>query len=320
MTNVLITGGSGFLGSNLAKFLLNKNYKIKVVDNISRGQKKYLSGIIDKIDFVNGDIRDYKFIKKHLNNISVVFHLAAINGTKNFYAKPDEVLDVGINGTYSIINAINESKQVDKLIFASSSEVYQTPKIIPTDENININFPNLKNPRYSYGISKVVGEVLCNMALRKDINYSIFRPHNIYGPAMGNDHVIPELILKILKENQKPKNIINLNIQGSGKETRSFCYIDDAIRQIYLILKKGKNKETYNIGNEEQTSILDLAKKILKNFNKNYLIKKNDLFSGSTKKRCPDIDKIKSLGYFKFTKLDTGIKNTLKYYKKNFNE
>ena len=196
LINILVTGGSGFLGSNLVKFLLKKKRNVTVIDDNSRGSLSNLRDVSKNFKFIKGDLRDEKLLKKSLKNIDTVFHLAAINGTENFYSIPDVVLDVGINGTSKLINAVNKSK-VKKFIFASSSEVYQKPKIIPTPESINLNFPNLTNPRYSYGVSKLAGEILVNFYLNNNVKKIIFRPHNIYGPAMGYEHVIPQLIERI---------------------------------------------------------------------------------------------------------------------------
>ena len=122
----------------------------------------------------------------------------------------------------------------------------------------------------------------------------IFRPHNVYGPNMGNEHVIPELINKF-KNLKKSK----LNIQGTGGEIRSFIYIDDFINAINLILKKGKHLNIYNIGTVERIKIIDLAKMIIKIFKKKVTIGKEQIAAGGTKHRCPNIDKLKRLGFKK---------------------
>ena len=228
------------------------------------------------------------------------------------------MLDVGINGTSKLINAVNKSK-VKKFIFASSSEVYQTPKIIPTPESINLNFPNLTNPRYSYGVSKLAGEILVNFYLNNNVKKIIFRPHNIYGPAMGYEHVIPQLIerISLLSKGFTKKNI-NLKIQGNGKETRSFCYIDDAVEQIFLCSKYGKNKNIFNIGKKNEINILNLVKKIEKLLNLKINIKTNKLKEGSVSRRCPDVKKINKFNIKSKTSLSIGLKKTINWYLKDF--
>ena len=153
----------------------------------------------------------------------MVYHLAFINGTSNFYKRPKLVLDVGIRGTLNLMDSINKNKSIKKFIYASSSEVYQNPYSFPTKEEVDIKMSNTFNPRYSYASSKILGEVMTYNYLRNDLKKFIFRPHNIYGPCMGFEHVIPETIKKIYFASNKLKNKnITINIQGSGKETRSF--------------------------------------------------------------------------------------------------
>ena len=136
----------------------------------------------------------------------------------------------------------------------------------------------------------------------------IFRPHNVYGPNMGYEHVIPELISKI-KVSKK-----NIKIQGSGREERSFIYIDDFCNAFDKILKKGKHLNIYSIGNSKSISITNLAKIIMKNMKKNLKIFKSKRTRGSTLKRCPNISKIRKLGYRQKTSLEDGIKKTIQWY------
>jgi UDP-glucose 4-epimerase len=308
---ILITGGTGFIGSNLVNYL-SKNNKVKILDNNFRGKNSSIQ-INKNIKVINGDIRNIQIIKKAIKDVDIVIHLAFINGTRNFYKKASLVLDVGLGGTYNLIKSINNSKNKIKLfIYASSSEIYQTPKIIPTDENVAGLVPDIKNPRYSYGSAKLIGEILTFHMLKKNIKRIIFRPHNIYGPNMGKLHVIPELILKIKK--QIKKNSINLKIQGSGKETRAFCYIDDAINAINLIIKKGQDGEIYNIGNDKEISINNLVNMISKILKKKIYIKKGVLRKGSTKRRCPNIKKIKKIGFLPKVQMNEGLIKTLNYY------
>ena len=145
---ILITGGTGFIGSNLVNYL-SKNNKVKILDNNFRGKNSSIQ-INKNIKVINGDIRNIQIIKKVIKDVDIVIHLAFINGTRNFYKKASLVLDVGLGGTYNLIKSINNSKNKIKLfIYASSSEIYQTPQIIPTDENVAGLVPDIKNPRYS---------------------------------------------------------------------------------------------------------------------------------------------------------------------------
>ena len=196
------------------------------------------------------------------------------------------------------------------MYLASSSEVYQTPLKIPTKEDEPLKIPDIYNPRYSYGGGKILTELMgINYGKKFFKKLVIFRPHNVYGPDMGNEHVIPEFINRY--KNLKKKFF---KIQGTGKETRSFIYIDDFLQAFELILKKGKHLNLYNIGTEEVISIKKLAQNISKILRKKILIKSSPLKKGGTKKRLPDISKIKKMGFKQKITINQGLIKTLYFY------
>ena len=137
MKKILVTGGSGFIGSNIVKYLVSKNYKIVAFDNNSRGKLNNLSNVSDHITFVEGDIRDKEKVFLVTKGINSIIHLAYVNGTENFYKQPYQVLEIAIKGMINIIDSMLVNN-VNELILASSSEVYQQPSTIPTDEKIPI--------------------------------------------------------------------------------------------------------------------------------------------------------------------------------------
>ena len=303
MQNILVTGGSGFIGSNVCKFLVENNYKVTVFDNNFRGNLKRLSLIKKKIKFVKGDIRKKKELEKAFLKIDTVIHLAYINGTKYFYDRPIDVIEVGIKGIFNILE-LSKKYAVKNFYLASSSEVYQTPNKIPTDENEMLKIPDIYNPRYSYGAGKIISELLSVYYAKKFFKkLIIFRPHNVYSHDMGNEHVIPEFIRKI----SLIKNNGILEIKGTGKEVRSFIHIIDFMKAFSLIFKKGKNLSIYNIGTTEKISIKKLAKLIGNKFNKRFKIKTTNQFKGNTNIRCPNIKKIKFLGFKQKISLSYGL-------------
>ena len=187
----LVTGGTGFIGSNISNMLAEKGYKVIVFDNNKRGKINRLKN--KNIKFIAGDIRDKKDLSKAFKGINAVIHLAYINGTKYFYSEPDLVLDVATKGLINIFD-ISIKNKIKELYLASSSEVYQNPSKIPTDEKEILKIPDIFNPRYSYGGGKILTELYGINYGRKYFNkLIIFRPHNVYGIDMGNEHVIPEL-------------------------------------------------------------------------------------------------------------------------------
>jgi len=310
----LVTGGTGFIGSNLVKKLIYLGHKVKVFDNNSRGNLTRLKDVIKDVEVVYGDIRNEDFFIKSSKKIDSVIHLAAINGTKNFYLNPDIVLDVGIKGLLSVIAAAKKNS-ISEIFFSSSSEVYQSPNYIPTSENVPLIIPDVFNPRYSYGGSKIISELILIHGVKKIFKkIIIFRPHNVYGPDMGQEHVIPELIIranKIFKEKNFGKKFV---IQGNGKETRSFIHISDFIDGLLLIMNKGRNLNIYNIGTMEEISIKTLSKIILKKYNLKNKIKSSNIRLGSTLRRCPDISKIRQLGFKQKILLKEGLRDTIDWY------
>lgn len=300
---VLIFGGTGFIGRNLSKFLAQNDYEVKSFDNNERGHDNLIKE--NDIEYIKGDVCNFKDVKNAISGIDIVFNLAYINGTKNFYKIPGRILEIAATGQLNIGTAINQIG-IKKFIYASSSEAYQTPKKFPTTEEEALKVPNPHNPRYSYGGGKIFGE-LCTLHHVLNVETKmIFRPHNVYGPRMGDDHVIPELFKKI--QNSLQTNSMNLEVIGSPSNSRSFIFIEDAVNAIKLILEKGRNSEIYNVGSGLETSISDLVdkmisltgKKIKANFN-------SEGHEGGVSKRLPDISKLKSLGYQNKVNLIDGL-------------
>lgn len=320
MKKSLVTGGAGFIGFHLAKSLA-ENHEVTIIDNFSRSKKdSELEKLLEKenVSFIQADLTDKSQLSK-LDSFDFVYHLAAINGTENFYSIPDKVIKVGILGTINMLDWFVEQKK-GKFLFSSSSETYAgTIKLlkenfpIPTPENIPLTIDDPKNPRWSYGASKIMSEVtIHSYAHLHDFDYSIIRYHNIYGPRMGVQHVIPEFIKRILDKES------SFQIFG-GQETRTFCFIDDAVKATKIAMEKGKKGETYHIGrSDEEIKIIDLAKKLFEIAKENPEIKFNEAPEGSVKRRCPDITKLSSLGYTPEVKLEQGLKETFSWYQKYF--
>ena len=304
MTKVLVTGGTGFIGSHITRFLVKAGYSVRVLDDNTRGKNSRIDDVISEIELIEGDVSNFSLTESACKNIDTVIHLAFINGTSNFYNHPDKVLDVAIKGIVSIASAISKWNIKD-LILASSSEVYQFPDIFPTPENIQMVVPDLVNPRYSYGLGKIIQEYYSFHAMRELNNLTIFRPHNIYGSDMGNLHVIPQLFDKAIRAKEVGDEFI---VEGTGAQTRSFCHIDDFIQGFALILKTSKGKQVFNIGTSEEVTISDLAARIAKICDVNSNTLKSEMPAGGTSRRVPDISKLEALGYKSTVSLDDGLR------------
>ena len=312
---VLVTGGSGFIGAALCRQLVATGYHVRVLDDNSRGTLTRLADVQDRIEFFPGDVRDAQTVHTATEGCQMVWHLAYINGTRFFYERPDEVLEVGIKGAVNTIEAAIAAK-VNRYILASTSEVYNTPSEIPTPESERIMIPDITNPRFSYGGGKIASELLTlHYGGQRGLETVIFRPHNIYGANMGFEHVIPELVAKIVKLSDKlTKKSIDLPIQGSGEETRAFCYIDDAVRGILLCGEKGNSGEIYHLGTQKETSIRELIEQLSRIIGININIIPGTLRLGGTTRRCPNISKLSQLGYQPQIDLREGLIHSVNWY------
>lgn len=311
----VVTGGGGFIGAYLVRELLRQGYSVGVVESFERGLASRLKPMMDDIDLFECDVRDESSLYNAFQNSDVIFHLAAVNGTENFYKHPELVLDVGIRGAISVMNAARKAGVLD-VVVASSAEVYQTPSVIPTDETIPLMLPDSLNTRYSYGGSKIASEVIAfNYGIDFFNKVQVFRPHNIYGPDMGYKHVIPQFIKKAIKV--KTAKTSEFVIQGDGSETRAFCYVDDVVDGILLMYEKGLNREIYHIGNNQEVSIGSVASKILDYLDVSVDITASDSAKGGTARRCPSIKKMEAIGYTPKIDLNSGLEKTIDWYRSN---
>ena len=311
---LFVTGGSGFIGSSVVRSLVENGNDVTVLDNNSRGSLDKLNNIKGDFNFIEGDVRDESNFKA-LNGYDCIVHLAYVNGTKYFYEIPYDILDIGINGMMNVMNSIKKF-DIESLVFASTSEVYQLPPKIPTNENVPLVVPDILNPRYSYGGGKIASELLAvNFAKQFNLDLKIFRPHNVYGPNMGYEHVIPEIINKVLSSNDG-----KVIMQGDGSDTRAFIFIDDFIQAFNLVMNDSSDEMIFHIGNMEEISILEIYKKIISLSGKDIELIPGDRPLGATNRRCPDNSRIRSLGYNQRISIDQGIKLSFDWYKNNHKE
>jgi nucleoside-diphosphate-sugar epimerase len=318
VSRILVTGGSGFIGSGLVKALARAGHAVRVLDDNSRGSPRRLAEIEKDIEFVAGDIRDADTVARAVQSVDEVHHLAFVNGTEFFYTMPDVVLDVGVRGMLNVIDACRKHG-TGTLVVASSSEVYQSPPRIPTAEDAPLIVPDPLNPRYSYGAGKLISEVMAiNFGRKFFERVLIFRPHNVYGPDMGWEHVIPQFALRLHKLGaSQASGPLRFDIQGSGKETRSFCFIDDLVAGVMVMRDKGEHLGIYHVGTSEEVAIADLARRIAAHAKHDVELVPGAAQPGGTPRRCPDISKLARLGYEPRVPLDEGLKPTLDWYWRN---
>ena len=317
MTITLITGGCGFIGSYLVKKLVADNRHVRVLDNCDRGAARRINDVINKVEFIQGDIRDPSIVNSCCKDVSRIHHLAYINGTQNFYKHPDLVLDVAASGILNLYNAIKD-KEVKEFFLASTSEVYQYPTLIPTPEDERLIVPDVHNSRYTYGGGKIFCELMALHAISKHVDKTIvYRPHNVYGADMGEEHVLPQFFRRMYSQaNQENSSSFDFEIQGQGTETRAFIHISDFIEALMKIEDLGVNKEVYHIGNSEEISISEVVNLVASELGLKVNIKAGPLTKGSTNRRCPEITKISLLGYKQKVSLKEGISSLREWYTK----
>ena len=275
---VLVTGGAGCIGYQVCKLLEKKKVKVVLFDvpekiqKIGINQSKYLS-------FFNGSIMDKVSLEEALKNCDAVVHLAAYLGVQRTEQNKSRCIEINISGTKNVIDVLNKNKNVKKIIFASSSEVYGEPKSNPVSEK------DITQGKTVYAITKLAGEeiIKANYELNK-VKYVILRYFNTFGPYQVTQFVIPKFI-SLIRKNKSP--IIN----GNGKQTRSFTYSKDSARATVDCLFSNKvNNKTINIGNNKsKISIMNLCKMISKLMNKNIKPKVNLNFKKSDRKKSREI-------------------------------
>lgn len=312
MARCVVTGGGGFIGAHLVRRLVRDGWDVVVIDNMLRGDRSRLADVAGQIDLQTCDIRDSDAVTRACAGAEVVFHLAAINGTENFYTRPELVLDVGLRGALAVVEACKRANVPD-LVVTSSAEVYQTPPSVPTDETVPLMLPDSLNPRYSYGGSKIVSELIAfNYGQEHFRKVQVFRPHNVYGPDMGWKHVVPQFILRALDARDSGDH--RFPIQSDGTETRAFAHVDDVVDGILLMQGRGGHREVFHIGNDHEISIRALVAEIASVVGTKLEIVPGTAADGGTPRRCPDITKMRALGFAPRINLQQGLRLTADWY------
>jgi nucleoside-diphosphate-sugar epimerase len=314
----LVTGGSGFIGASLTRRLIADGHAVRVLDDNSRGALRRLDGVAGDYEFIQGDVRDADTVARACKGVDGVLHLAYVNGTEFFYSKPELVLEVGVKGMVNVLDGCLAAG-VGELVLASSSEVYQVPSVVPTPEDVAMVVPDPMNPRYSYGGGKIISELMAlNYGRRFFERVQIFRPHNVYGPDMSWEHVLPQFALRMKKlAAGRPDGRIPFPIQGDGGETRAFVHIDDFVEGVAVMMRAGEHMQIYNVGTDEERTVADVAHLVAAAFGREIELVPGARQPGSTPRRCPDISKLKALGYVPRVPLAAGLPGLVAWYAAN---
>ena len=301
--NIVITGGSGFVGSYLCERLINDGHNLIVVDNLLTGSTENISDLMDNdnFSFIEHDVQNHIEIE---NKVDYVLHFASAASPKAYTEHPVNTLKAGSIGTLNTLGLAK--KHNSQYLLASTSEVYGDPLISPQNEEYwgNVN-PN--GERSMYDEAKRFAEAAVATYSRSyDIKAKIVRIFNTYGPRMqlNDGRVVTNFIFQALQDN-------NITIYGDGSQTRSFSYVEDTVDGI-ISLMQSNEYDVFNIGNPNEITVLELAQKIIELTNSKSEIVFKSLPSDDPKQRKPDISKAKSkLGWEPKVNLEDGLVKTI---------
>lgn len=314
---ILVTGGCGFIGSEVVKQLTKKGYRVRVADNLSKPESSVKTGY----EFIKADLTKKDEALKVFDGMELCIHLAAkIGGIGYFHKYPATILSEN-NKIYSAIFEAAVKSSIERLVYVSSSMVFESTSRFPSKEE---DISKIPPPISAYGFSKLTGEWYCRaFADEFNLKYSICRPFNAYGvneapgEEIGYAHVIPDLIKKIL-QGQYP-----LELLGDGQQTRCFTHISDLAAGIIAVLESSRAvNEDFNIANPKEIKIIDLAKMLWSYCGSNKDFKASFVkgFKYDIKRRVPDTTKAeKLLGWKAKIEIGEGLKEVVKWLKGKIN-
>jgi len=312
--NFLVTGGAGFIGSNIVEKLLNQGHSVKILDNFATGKKENISDFLSKIDIIEGDIRDYHIVIKSVEDIDVILHQAALPSVPRSVNNPITTNDVNVSGTVNLLNAARE-KKVKRFIMASSSSVYGNNPELPKKESF---YPNPLSP---YAVSKLSGEYYLKVFSELYSMETIaIRYFNVFGPRQDPNSqyaaVIPKFINAIINDEQPI-------IYGDGYQSRDFTYIENVVEANILAATKKINGSSLivNCATHSRITLNELVEFINKYLGKEIKPLYTKEREGDVKHSFADITKIsKELGYVVKVSFEEGLAKTIEYYlRKNGN-
>ena len=247
---ILVTGGAGFIGSHIAEYLVQRGDDVTILDNLNTGKIENLSKVNNDINFVNGDIREYKLLEKLVSDSDGVFHEAALASVQQSLKMKDEYFDVNVSGTENILKLAKEYGF--KVVYASSSSVYGNPKQIPIKESDDRSTVN------PYAQTKLEAELLAEKYSEMGVKVIGLRYFNVFGKRQSKEYAgVIKLFLDRIQQSKPPK------INGDGLQTRDFVYIDDVVKANILAMDSDINYKFLNVGSGLPISILDLANLII---------------------------------------------------------
>ena len=303
MNNILIAGGAGFLGSHLTELLTKNGYSITVVDDLSSGRKSNLAGVMPDIEFVRKDISAFDSPKK----FNVIINLASRASRVEWETLPVEVALSNSIGNNNLIKLALKNKAL--YVYASSSEIYGNAEVVPTPETY-VGRVSTTGSRSPYDEGKRFGEALVKSYEREyKLRNLIIRFFNTYGPRMRGGEFYGRVIDRFI---QQALAGVPITVYGNGTQTRSFTYVSDSAEALFALIKSGKEGEVYNVGNDKETTVIELARHVKKLCNSDSPIEFHPLPDDDPLRRAADISKLKGLGFEHKVSLSEGLSRMIK--------
>ena len=319
---MLVTGGAGFIGLHLARRLVELGDDVTIADDFSRGVHDVeLDQIAEHATLVTLDVTDRAAFNVLQGPFDETYHLAGVLGVKRVMQEPLRVIDVNLGGTLNLLRWLDEYEG-GRVVLASTSEVYAWTRQfyelpVPTPEDVPLALTDLAAPRSSYAASKMVAELaISQWASARAREHVVLRYHNVYGPRMGYDHVIPQILQRALA-GQDPLVVF------SPHHRRAFCYVSDAVNATIAAARTSSARgATINIGNDrEECSIEELARRLVAAARLTCNLKGEPATHDPVERRCPDITRAKALlGYEPEVGLDAGLEATVAWYRADLSE
>lgn len=320
MAKVLITGGAGFIGLHLARRLVDEGCAVLLVDNFARAVRDDdLQQVLEHpaVQFADVDCLDAEAVATLPTDCEYIVHLAAIIGVTHVMQRPYRVVVDNLRLLDHLIAHAGRQAALQRLMFASTSEVTAGTLEnfglqVPTPETVPLSLTELHRPRTSYMLSKMSGEALCHYS---GLPFTIFRPHNVYGPRMGSVHVIPEQLRKA----HEAVDGATIDVP-SADQTRSFCYVDDATEMLFRMMTSADCEgATLNLGTESpQVRIRDVVRRCWETVGRSITMREVEPTPGSPARRAPDMSRSRQLiGYDSRVSLEEGVSLTYDWYRRN---
>ena len=297
--NLIVTGGAGFVGNHLVKYLVKKGHNVTVIDNLHKGKKENLGDVFDKIEFFEIDIRDYDVLRNCLKNVDGVFHEAALTAVPESFLMPQEYCDVNVRGTENILKLAKEIGF--KIVYASSSSVYGDTAKIPIKEDFG------RKPINPYGQTKLEAEFLAEKYSKIGVKVMGLRYFNIFG--VGQTGSYAGVITKFMKNLDEKKPLI---INGDGTQVRDFIYVEDVARANLVAMESKIDSGFFNIGTGIATSIKELAQIMIELSSSPVDLIFSEPLKGDIKKSQADTSLTKKMLGWKFTtELKSGLQKIM---------